>query len=314
MLKTQITLKLVAGKGGNGKVSFYKNWKGPDGGNGGKGGDIYIVGGGDTYALGKLASKRKIKAQDGENGSIKNITGKDAPDLEIKLPRGTEITNLKTGGVSRIEKGEDRFLICKGGAGGRGNWEFRSPTNTTPEEAEEGFPGQEKEVLLNLKLIADYGLVGLPNAGKSSLLKELTNANPKIANYPFTTIEPNLGELNGKIVADIPGLISGASQGKGLGVAFLKHIEKVSLILHCISAESGDIMKDYNIIRAELGNFNSSLLKVPETILITKHDLIEKSQLKELIKKLSILRIDILPVSIHDFDSIEQVKKVITDN
>ena len=177
--------------------------------------------------------------------------------------------------------------------------------------AQKGFKGQERDLYINLKLIADYGLIGFPNAGKSSLLKELTNANPKIGDYPFTTLEPNLGELGGKIIADIPGLIEGASKGKGLGIKFLKHIEKISLLFHCLSCELKEPEKNYQQIRNELKSYNAKLLKIPEIILLTKTDLKSEKEVKLILKVLKKLKKQILPVSIHDRNSLKKLRSFI---
>jgi len=311
MLITEVNIILKAGDGGNGKLSFYKTRRGPDGGNGGCGGNIYVSTNADIYALKLLTKTAIIKAENGQHGMANKKNGKNAKDLEIKLPIGTVITDKDSKEIFEITSKDDRFLLCEGGLGGLGNWEYRSSTNTTPLYAQSGFKGQQRDLYINLKLIADFGFIGYPNAGKSSLLKELTKAKPKIGNYPFTTLEPNLGELNGKILADIPGLIKGASEGKGLGIKFLKHIEKVSLIFHCISCELKDPKKSYLIIREELKKFNPNLLNIPEIILLTKTDLRSKKEIKQYFSDLKSLKITVLPTSIHDWDSLEKLKKLI---
>jgi len=308
MLTTQIKIQLVAGRGGNGKVSFYKKRRGPDGGNGGKGGSIYISTTSDIYALSSLAKNAQIKAENGQDGMQNKKNGKNAPDLEIKLPIGSVITDKDNQETFEIINKNDHFLLCRGGWGGRGNWEYRSSTNTTPLYAQKGREGQQRSLDINLKLIADFGLIGFPNAGKSSLLKELTSASPKIGNYPFTTLEPNLGELNRKIVADIPGLIEGASKGKGLGFNFLKHIERVSLLFHCISCELDDPVSHYLTIKDELQTYNQELADKKEIILLTKTDLKSKQEIKDILKDLKSLKRQILPVSIHDSDSLKKLK------
>jgi len=311
MLVTEVNIIFKAGDGGNGKVSFYKNRKGPDGGNGGDGANIYVSVSPDIYALRLLKKATIIKAENGQHGMANKKNGKNGKDLEIKLPIGTVITDKNSQKTYQIKNLHDRFLLCQGGKGGLGNWEHRSSTNVTPLYAQDGAKGEQKHFHINLKLIADFGLIGYPNAGKSSLLKELTKAKPKIGNYPFTTLEPNLGELNGKILADIPGLIKGASKGKGLGIKFLKHIEKVSLIFHCISCELKDPKNSYLIIRQELKKFNPNLLNIPEVILLTKTDLKSKKEIKHCLNDLKSLKIKILATSIHDWDSLKKLKNLI---
>jgi GTP-binding protein len=232
--------------------------------------------------------------------------------LEIFLPFGTSIIDKETGNtIYELDKIGDRRLICSGGFGGKGNWEFRSSINQTPKYHQPGLPGLERKLTLSLKLIADFGLVGLPNSGKSSLLNELTNAHAKIADYPFTTLSPNLGVCEGKFLADIPGLIEGASRGKGLGIRFLKHIEKVSVILHCVSTESMDLSSDYNTVRTEIGKYSQELLKKKEVILLTKSDLIDKKIVKKYISELKTKAPKVLAVSIHDWESVEKLKDLI---
>ena len=311
MLITEINIKFKAGDGGNGRVSFYKRRKGPDGGNGGNGGSIFVTSTSDIYALSNLEKGSKIKAENGQHGMSNRKSGKFAEDLEIKVPLGTIITDKNSKEVFEVTSKDDRFLLCQGGRGGKGNWEFRSSTNTTPMRAQKGFKGQEKNLHINLKLIADYGLIGFPNAGKSSLLKELTSAKPKIGDYPFTTLEPNLGELGGKIIADIPGLIEGASKGKGLGIKFLKHIERVSLLFHCISCELEEPEESYRQIRNELKHYNPKLLKIPEIILLTKTDLKSEKEIKLILKVLKRFKKQILPISIHNWDSLEKLRVLI---
>ncbi len=311
MLTTQINIQLIAGKGGNGKVSFYKNRRGPDGGNGGKGGSIYIFATSDIYALSHLAQNAKIKAENGQPGMLNKKSGKNASNLEIKLPIGSVIIDKESRETFEITNKNDRFLLCRGGWGGKGNWEYRSSTSTTPLYAQKGFEGQQRNLDINLKLIADFGLIGFPNAGKSSLLKELTSASPKIGNYPFTTLEPNLGELNGKIIADIPGLIEGASKGKGLGFNFLKHIERVSLLFHCLSCESNNPVGNYLTIRGELQTYNQELADKEEIILLTKTDLKKPKEIKDILKSFKSLKKQILPVSVKDSTSLDKLRALI---
>ena len=284
MFIDEVEITLRAGHGGAGKVSFYPGLKsGPDGGNGGKGGDIYLKVTSDLTALNQFSREKFLRAEGGEPGGSNRKFGKDGKDLEISLPLGTSLIDKTSGEEIELNDLNQKVLVCKGGLGGRGNFEFKSSRRTTPMFAQKGLPGEEKHFKVVLKSIADFGLIGLPNAGKSSLLNELTAAKAKIADYPFTTLEPNLGVLGspstppgrsgrGKILADIPGLIEGASEGKGLGIKFLKHIEKVSLLLHCIEADSDDLVRDYHTVMEELKSFNPALLKKKEIILVTKSD------------------------------------------
>jgi GTP-binding protein len=288
-------------RGGHGGAGMPKKIKGPDGGNGGRGGDVFFKGSSNISLLNQFSEKDIFMAGNGEMGARGNKTGKEGADIQILLPVGTSIYDKGTNELLyEVTKIGDEFLICKGGKGGWGG-----------ETAEQGEKGQEKKLVLSLRLIADFGLIGLPNAGKSSLLNELTNADAKTADYPFTTLEPNLGVFEGKCIADIPGLIEGASTGKGLGIAFLKHIEKVGLLLHCISCETTDPIKDYQTIRNELSNFKQELADKPEIIVLTKTDNSTSTYLKGLIAKFKKLKRKIITVSIHDFKSIEMLKEVL---
>lgn len=310
MLIDDVDIIIRGGHGGAGKVSFYPgHYGGPDGGNGGKGGDVYIRVVSDLTALNQFSRKKIVEGINGQDGGSNKKSGLNGKDIEIVMPVGCVLTNKETGEIINLDKVDERILIAKGGLGGKGNWEFKSSLRTTPKFAQPGLPGEEKPLKVNLKLIADFGLIGLPNAGKSSLLNEVTKANVKTAEYPFTTLEPNLGVMNNKILADIPGLIEGASEGRGLGIRFLKHIEKVNLLLHCISSESEDPIKDYQTVKSEMEKFNPDILKKEEIILLTKTDLVDKKQITEKIKTLKKLKKKILPVSIHDYDSLEDLKK-----
>lgn len=309
MLLDEVDIKLSGGHGGAGKVSFGPGKRsGPDGGNGGRGGDVYINVTSDLTALNQFSKKKSISAEEGSQGMGNQRSGKDGNNLIVTVPIGTELIDRNTGEIFKLEDLSQEVLICKGGLGGKGNAEFKSSSNTTPTYAQKGLEGQIREFKANLKLIADFGLVGLPNAGKSSLLNELTNANAKVGDYNFTTLEPNLGVLESHVIADIPGLIEGASEGKGLGIKFLKHIEKVGLLLHCISSDSKDPEKDYKIIRKELGDYNPELLEKEEIILLTKSDLVDKKDLEKKKTELKKFKKEIIMVSIHDWDSLNVLK------
>lgn len=301
MLLDKVEVTFKAGDGGNGRVSFKKIGRGPDGGTGGRGGDLYITSSSDLTLLNQFSSITFFSAENGVPGGNNIKSGGKGKDLVITLPVGTSLTNKDTGQlVCELNKVGQKIKLLNGGDGGKGNWEFRSARNTTPMKAQKGFKGEILNLTLNLKLIADYGLVGLPNSGKSSLLNELTNSNAKVGNYAFTTLSPNLGVVNGKVIADIPGLIEGASEGKGLGINFLKHIEKVKVIIHCIDSTSDDYERDYKIVRNELKKFNTEMLKKKEIVLLTKSDLsevIDKPEFKNAIH-----------TSIHDIDSLNKLK------
>jgi GTPase len=314
MLIDSITLKIKAGDGGNGAVSFRRNGQtekgGPDGGNGGRGGNIYFQGSSNINDLSQFRYKKIIKAEDGIPGGKNKLFGKNADDLIIKLPIGTNVHDEYRN--RSFEISDDRLiLVAKGGKGGLGNTEFKSATNQAPRYAESGQKGVEKIMHLELKFIADIGIIGLPNSGKSSLLTVLTNAKPKIGNYPFTTLEPNLGMHDDILIADIPGLIEGAAEGKGLGFKFLKHIEKTKILIHCISSEETNPFEKYKTVKKELANYNEELLEKEEIILLTKTDLIDKSNLNNFLKKLSKLSKEIIPVSIYDENSLAVLKKLL---
>lgn len=312
MLIDEVEITLKAGHGGAGRVSFNPGKKkGPSGGNGGKGGDIYITVTSDLLALNQFSKTKYKEAENGQMGENYQKSGKDGENLNIQMPLGTEALDLKTGEVFVLDNLDQQILICKGGLGGKGNYELRSSRRTTPLYAQKGLSGQERNLKVELKFLADFGLIGLPNAGKSSLLNELTQANVKTADYPFTTLEPNLGVWEGKIIADIPGLIEGASEGKGLGIKFLKHIEKVKLLIHCIAADSANILEDYKTVINELDSYNPEIIKKKEIILLTKSDLLTKEEIKQKIKSLKVLKKDILSISIYDWDSLQKLRELL---
>lgn len=305
--EAQIMVK--GGHGGAGKVAFFRNRKGPSGGNGGPGGDVYVEASSNLTQLQTFISKIKYIGENGGQGGPNQRTGKYGEDLIIKVPIGTTLIDIVTKGEITVNEKNPKYLLCRGGIGGQGNSAFKSPTHRVPQHSEQGTEGEEKNFKLILRLIANFGLIGLPNAGKSSLLNKLTLANVKTANYPFTTLEPNLGVYNGKIIADVPGLIEGASTGKGLGIKFLKHIEKVDLIFHCISAESQDITVKYLTVINELKTYNSKLTEKKSVILLTKTDLIDKKEIEKKIKELKKFNKNVLPVSIYEEESLENLKK-----
>lgn len=292
---------LKAGDGGNGSASFrhekFIEFGGPDGGNGGKGGDIVFVAIPNLNTLIDFRYQQHFKAERGHHGAGRSCTGASADDLVIQVPVGTEI--VSEDGITvlaDLSHEGDRFIAAHGGNGGRGNESFKSSTNQAPRRADPGEPGEELWVWLRLKLIADIGLIGLPNAGKSTFLAAVSRARPKIADYPFTTLYPNLGvvHVDGKelVVADIPGLIEGASEGAGLGTRFLKHVERCSALIHLIDATAEDVGAAYLTIRQELKNYSTVLFQKPEVVALNKIDALtpevvaqKVSELKQASKK-----------------------------
>ena len=313
MITDDVKITVQAGRGGNGRVAFsnIKYMKGPTGANGGIGGNVFIEGVADLGALRQFRFKKDYEADDGENGGAGLHDGAKAEDLTLLVPVGTVCHNLNSGNKIEITKIGQREMVAKGGKGGRGNWFFRSSINTTPKQFEPGKPGEFFELRLELKMIADVGFIGLPNVGKSSLLNELTKANAKVANYPFTTLEPNLGVYYDLILADIPGLIEGASKGKGLGTKFLRHIERTKVLFHFISADSPNPLSDYKTVRHELENYGDILLGKQEHIFLSKSDLVDKKVVSATKKDFKKIKKEIVPISVIDPESIEAVKKIL---
>ena len=284
MIVDTAKIRIKAGDGGNGACTFhrekYVNAGGPDGGDGGRGGNVVFVGDTNINSLIDFKYKKRYFAENGKNGSGSNMTGKSAPDLVIKVPVGTLIREAETGRVLADISDKEPHIVAKGGKGGWGNQHFASPTRQIPKFAKPGFPGEEFEVTLELKLLADVGLVGFPNVGKSTLISVVSAAKPEIANYPFTTLTPVLGVVkmdagNSFVMADIPGLIEGASEGIGLGHDFLRHVERCRLILHVVdisAADGRDPIDDYKQINYELEKFNPELAKRPQIVALNKAD------------------------------------------
>ncbi len=282
-----------SGKGGRGSSHFrrekYIPKGGPDGGDGGRGGHVYLRGNCNYWTLLHLKYERHIMATNGESGSAKRSSGKDGEDRIIEVPCGTVVYDADTGEfICDVTEDGQLVMLLKGGRGGLGNFNFKTATNQAPRYAQPGEPALERTVILQLKLLADVGLVGFPNAGKSTLLSVVSAAKPKIANYPFTTLEPNLGIVSYRdnrsfVMADIPGIIEGASEGKGLGLRFLRHIERNSLLLFMVPADADDIKKEYEILHNELVKYNPELLDKRRVLAITKSDMLDE----ELIEALS---------------------------
>ncbi len=311
MFIDEAEIMVKGGHGGAGKMAFFRNRKGASGGGGGPGGNVYAVATSNLTHLKPFIEVFKYVGGNGGPGGQNKRTGLNGKDLFLKMPIGTTIINKTTKEEITVNEKNPKYLLCKGGAGGLGNISFKSSTNRTPTNAEPGKEGQEKNFKLILRLIANFGLIGLPNAGKSSLLNKLTAANVRTADYPFTTLEPNLGVYNGKVIADVPGLIEGASTGRGLGIKFLKHIEKVDLIFHCISVESQNVVADYNTVINELSSYNSKLLDKKSIILLTKIDLVNKHEIDKKLEELSKFNNNVLAISIFDEKSLNNLKNII---
>jgi GTP-binding protein len=352
----QIKIIVRAGKGGDGIVAFrrekYVPKGGPNGGDGGKGGDLYFRTTTDLNTLEPFRYRKVFAAENGQRGGGSNLTGHGGKDLILDVPVGTIVkvgkvveslgsslahnqmslrstegpSASRRNGVivrskssSRLKKtydlvdGGQTILIACGGRGGRGNARFKTATNRTPRFAEPGVSGEEKQIELELKLLADVGIIGLPNVGKSTLISTLTAARPKIANYPFTTLEPNLGVLNHKgktvVLADIPGLIEGASKGRGLGDEFLKHIERTKILVHLIDASTdSDKLKDFETVKKELSDFGQKLDKKPEVVVLSKVDLAQQDKINEEIAKFSKKKIRVLKISSFSGEGLDDLK------
>ncbi|PQJ19067.1 MULTISPECIES: GTPase ObgE [Nonlabens] len=285
-------IHLESGRGGKGSTHLhrekYVEKGGPDGGDGGRGGHIILKGNKNLWTLYHFKFKRHFKAGAGGNGAKQRRTGEDGQDVTIELPIGTVVKNAETGQViTEILDDGQEFIICEGGMGGRGNWHFKSSTNQTPRYAQPGTEGEELDVIFELKVLADIGLVGFPNAGKSTLLSVLTSAKPKIANYEFTTLKPNLGIVEYRdfktfVIADIPGIIEGAAEGKGIGHRFLRHIERNSTLLFLIPADADDISAEYDVLVNELKKYNPELLDKERFICISKSDMLDDELMIEM--------------------------------
>lgn len=313
MLIDDVTIAVRAGDGGMGARSFNKAFLavGPAGGSGGKGGSVFCEGVSDLSALGQFRYKKSVQAENGKDGRGQFRDGHDGRDLVLKIPVGTIIREMETGEAKEVLKTGERILVAEGGLGGKGNFHFRSSTNTSPQQFQTGLPGERCMIRLELKLIADVGFVGLPNAGKSSLLNELTKAQSKVAHYPFTTLEPNLGVYFELILADIPGLIEGASAGKGLGIKFLRHIERTKVLFHLVSAESENPAKEYRIVKKELKAHNPELAKKTEYVFLSKSDAVPAKDIKKKVTALKKVSKQVIPISVHDWDSLEKVKEIL---
>ncbi len=316
----EITIEARAGKGGDGVVRWRREKfiakGGPNGGDGGRGGHVYIRAVRSFRVLDQYRSRKEFFAEDGHDGGSRSYKGADGARLTIDFPVGSVVTNATTGAVYELNKEGQEIKILTGGVGGYGNEFFKSSTNQAPDRATKGKPGEAAELHVVISLIADVGLIGFPNAGKSSLLNGLTNAQAKVGDYPFTTLDPNLGDLYGYIIADIPGLIEGASEGKGLGYTFLRHISKTKVLVHLISFENEDMMKAYETIRDELEKYSAapqqhdnglaSLVEKEEIILLTKTDTVSEDVVEATVKKFKKLGKPVYAITLFDDGSVKE--------
>lgn len=300
----EITITAQAGSGGNGVVRFRREKfvpkGGPSGGNGGRGGDVYIRAVRSLRVLDQYRGKKEFLAPNGEHGGNSSLDGAKGERLYIDFPIGSVVTVLETGIKHELLKEGQEIKILSGGAGGYGNEHFKGPTNQTPQESTDGKEGERATLHIEISLIADAGLIGFPNAGKSSLLNALTNATAKVGDYPFTTIDPNLGDFFGFIIADIPGLIEGASAGKGLGHKFLRHVSRTKVLIHLVSFEEEDMLGAYKTIRKELETYGNELAEKEEIILLTKTDTVDEKKITDTKKAFAKLGKDVYDITLFD--------------
>tara|TARA_B100000767_G_scaffold258240_1_gene266761 strand:- start:4922 stop:5935 length:1014 start_codon:yes stop_codon:yes gene_type:complete len=322
----EVDIEIKAGKGGNGIASFrrekYIEYGGPDGGDGGDGGSIYLKGTKNLNTLADFRTKKKFDAKSGESGMSKNKTGKKGDDLDILVPLGTIVLNADNGVlISELIKHDERLLVAKGGKHGFGNLRFKSSTNRSPRKATKGSDGEELGLKLELKLLADAGFLGKPNAGKSSLLRAMTKAKPKVANYPFTTLNPSLGVVDigygeSYVIADIPGLIEGAAEGIGLGTQFLKHLSRTNILLHVVdiqNIEDNKVNDDLAEINLELKKFDENLSRKKQYIIFNKIDLVSDEDLNIIKKEIykTYEKEDVFFTSTVNNNGVEELKKYI---
>lgn len=325
----EIKIEAFAGRGGNGVVRWRQEKfipkGGPSGGDGGRGGNFYVASVRDVHILSKYKAKKSFAAGRGEDGGNKSLHGKNGEDFILELPVGSIITNTETDETWQLTEEGEKIMLLKGGYGGFGNEHFKSSTNTTPKESREGQEGEKGNFKIELELFADIGLIGLPNAGKSSLLNSLTNADAKVGDYAFTTLDPNLGDFYGYIIADIPGIIEGASEGKGLGVKFLRHIKRTKMLAHLISFEnlskgSTGMMKVYKEIRKELAKYDKKLnlgeeglSSKKEIIILTKSDVVEDPKLvAKKIAEFKKISKNVFAISLFDDKAVKDFTKELT--
>ena len=300
----ELKMYMKAGDGGNGVERWRhekgKEYGGPSGGDGGKGGDVLVRAVRDVHILSKYRHQKEFIAERGGDGGNDSLHGANGEDLVLNIPIGSIVRNLRTGAEVSLLTEDEEVLLLKGGRGGYGNERFKSSTNRSPKEHTPGAKGQDADFELELQIVADIGLIGLPNAGKSSLLNTLTRASAKTADYPFTTLEPNLGECFGFILADIPGLIEGASEGRGLGHKFLRHVKRTKMLAHLVSLENEDPVAVYKTVRDELSAYDDDLAKKDEILVLTKTDMVTPERVKEVLAVMKKINPKIFTISILD--------------
>ncbi len=312
MFVDELTILAKAGDGGNGVVRWrhekFRPMAGPAGGNGGKGGDVFVRAVKDLNRLAKYTGNNAFAAEPGAAGTGSSKDGKDGEAIYIDIPVGSRVTDTARHRTFELTKVGDTERILKGGNGGLGNEYFKSSTNRSPEESTKGRKGEDGEFLIEVSLMVDVGLIGQPNAGKSTLLNSITNAHSRIGAYPFTTTEPHLGELYGFIIADIPGLISGAAAGKGLGHKFLRHVSRTKMLLHLVSLEHEDPVKEYYTIREELSAYDKTLAEKDEWIILTKKDLVEQAHIDAAVEALAKTEKRVLVIGQDDPESYKKLQ------
>lgn len=312
MFVDELTIYAKAGDGGDGVVRWrqekFRPKGGPSGGNGGHGGDVYVRAVKDLNYLSKYTGNKEFIAERGGNGLKNSLEGKNGDDFYIDIPVGSKVTDVDRQRVFELLTEGETERILKGGSGGLGNEHFKSSTNTTPTESTRGKKGEAGNFLIEVSLVVDVGLVGLPNAGKSTLLNNLTNAKSRIGAYPFTTLEPHLGDCYGVTIADIPGLIEGAASGKGLGHRFLKHVSRTKMLLHLVALDGEDSLSSYYTIRDELFRYSKSLSEKEEWIILTKKDVVNKELIDATVKSLAKTENRVFVVSQDDADSVKELQ------
>ena len=308
----EIKIYAEAGRGGDGVVRWRREKfipkGGPSGGDGGRGGNFYVEAVRDVHILSKYRAQKEFKADRGEDGGNKSLHGKNGEDFVLKLPVGSIITNLDTEEEWGLEKVGQKILLLQGGHGGFGNEHYKSSVNTTPKKFKAGAEGEKTHFKIELELFGDIGLVGLPNAGKTSLLNSLTNAEAKVGDYAFTTLDPNLGNFYGYVIADIPGLIEGAAEGKGLGTKFLRHIKRTKILAHLVSLEDKNTLKRYKEVRKELKQYGQGLDEKKEIIILTKTDMTDAATVKKRTQEFKKVSKNVFDLTLYDNKSIKKLR------